>query len=139
MNLKQERFCEEYIKDFNATKASIRSGYSVKSANACGKKHMKHPEIRARIQELMDGLRKDSIATADEVMQYLTAVMRGEVTDTVLKLVGDGMQEAIEIPSSTKDRNKAAELLGKRYGLFTEKVNVESAIPVVIQGADELE
>ena len=59
--------------------------------------------------------------------------MRGEHTEQVLKLAGDGFQTITDIDVSAKDRLKAAELVGKRYGLFTEKVGLEGAVPVVIQ------
>ena len=65
--------------------------------------------------------------------------MRGEHTEQVLKLIGEGVQVISEIDVSAKERLKAAELIGKRYGLFTDKMNLEGAVPVVITGADELE
>ena len=69
------------------------------------------------------------IATQDEVLQYLTSVLRGEsqTTDTVLVGIGDGCQEVQEVKKkpSEKDRLKAAELLGKRYGLYTDKISAD--------------
>ena len=69
------------------------------------------------------------IATQDEVLQYLTSVLRGEsqTTDTVLVGIGDGCQEVQEVEKkpSEKDRLKAAELLGKRYGLYTDKISAD--------------
>ena len=72
-------------------------------------------------------------------MKYLTSVMRGEHTEQVLKLVGEGVQTVTDIDVSAKERLKAAELIGKRYGLFTDKVGLEGAVPVVITGDDQLE
>lgn len=72
-------------------------------------------------------------------MKYLTSVMRGEHTEQVLKLIGEGVQTVTDIDVSAKERLKAAELIGKRYGLFTDKVGVEGVIPVVISGDDQLE
>lgn len=65
--------------------------------------------------------------------------MRGEHTEQVLKLVGEGVQTVTDIDVSAKERLKAAELIGKRYGLFTEKVGLEGAVPVIITGDDQLE
>ena len=79
------------------------------------------------------------VASAEEVMQYLTSVVRGQSTSSVLSLCGDGCQEVIEKAPDEKERLKAAELLGKRYGLFTDKVNLEGAVPVIISGEDQLE
>ena len=53
--------------------------------------------------------------------------------------VKEEVAQIVEIPSKLTDSNKAAELIGKRYGIFTEKMNVTGAIPVVISGEDELE
>nr|DAW38158.1 MAG TPA: Terminase small subunit [Caudoviricetes sp.] len=69
------------------------------------------------------------IATQDEVLQYLTSVLRGEsqTTDILLVGMGDGYQEVQEVEKkpSEKDRLKAAELLGKRYGLYTDKISAD--------------
>ena len=76
-------------------------------------------------------------------MQYLTSVMRNEVTEEVVVTegTGDGCSEVRVVKKDipAKDRNKAAELLGKRYRLFTDKMEVTGEIPVVISGGDKLE
>ena len=59
-------------------------------------------------------------------MEYLTSVMRGASTSSVLAMCGDGMQEVIEKPPDEKESLRAAELLGRRYGMWTEKVDVTS-------------
>ena len=79
------------------------------------------------------------IATVQEIMEHLTAVMRGETTEEILILVGNGVQQITTKQVSAKDRIRAAELLGKRYGLFKDKVNFEGLLPVVITGDDQLE
>ena len=72
---------------------------------------------------------KALIADQDEVLKYLTSVMRGEsvATEIVVEGTGDGCSEArkMEKEPSEKERLKAAELLGKRYGLYTEKVEAD--------------
>ena len=82
------------------------------------------------------------IADQDEVLKYLTRVMRGESQSSVVVVesTGDFMTQAREMQKAPdeKERLRAAELLGKRYGLYTEKVNVAADVPVVISGADDL-
>ena len=72
-------------------------------------------------------------------MRYLTAVMRGEQTEEIPLLQGDGMQALVAKDVSAKDRLKAAELIGKRYGLFTEKLGLDGVVPVILAGDDEVE
>lgn len=96
-------------------------------------------DVKAYIDEQLEKLHNEKTADAAEVMEYLTAVMRGEHTEKTLQLIGDGMQKIADIDVSAKERLKAAELLGKRYGLFTDKVDVAGPVPVVISGDDKLE
>ena len=149
MTPKQKRFCEEYLIDLNATQAAIRAGYKQKTAEKASdwineksqeKPSSKYnPEMREYINKLLEQIHSEKTADAREVIEHLTAVMRGEHTEQVLRLVGDGIQQIAEINVSEKERLKAAELLGKYYGLFTDKVNVTGAVPVVISGDDKLE
>ena len=53
--------------------------------------------------------------------------------------IKEDVPKVVQIPARLVDANKAAELLGKAYGIHTDKVDVEGAIPVVISGADDLE
>jgi phage terminase small subunit len=136
---KQKRFCDEYLIDCNATQAAIRAGYSEKTAYSIGQRLLKDVEVSTYIEERLLQMQNKSIADATEVMQYLTSVLRGESKSSVLSLCGDGCQEVIEKNPDEKEKLKAAELLAKRYGLLTDKFNVEGTIPVVISGDDELE
>lgn len=139
MTPRQQKFCDEYLINGNATEAAIRAGYSRKTAKQTGSENLAKPDLRAYIDEQLEKIHSAKIADAEEVMKYLTSVMRGEHTEQVLKLVGEGVQKITDIDVSAKERLKAAELIGKRYGLFTEKVGVEGVIPVVISGDDQLE
>jgi phage terminase small subunit len=130
---RQQKFCDEYLISGNATDAAIKAGYSPKTAKQTGSENLSKPNLRAYIDEQLNKIHSAKIADAEEVMKYLTSVMRGEHTEQVLKLAGDGFQTITDIDVSAKDRLKAAELVGKRYGLFTEKVGLEGAVPVVIQ------
>lgn len=139
MTDKQKRFCDEYLVDFNATQAAIRAGYSNKYAGQNADKLLKNTNVKSYIDERIAEKQSQLIATQDEVLQYLTSVLRGEQKEQTLKMAGIGVQEIEEINTSTKDRLKAAELLGKAYGAFRDKVDVSGTVPVVISGYDELE
>ena len=136
MTGKQKRFAEEYLVDCNATQAAIRAGYSEKTAYSKGERLLKNVEVKNWIDEQLAQMQGNTIADAKEVMEYLTSVLRGESrgTELVIESVGDYMSEAREVEKapSEKEKLKAAELLAKRYGLLTDKVNLESAVPVVI-------
>lgn len=139
MTPRQRKFCDEYLISGNATDAAIKAGYSPKTAKQTGSENLAKPNLRAYIDEQLAKIHSAKIADAEEVMKYLTSVMRGEHTEQVLKLVGEGVQTVTDIDVSAKERLKAAELIGKRYGLFTEKVGLEGAVPVIITGDDQLE
>ena len=139
MNAKQKRFCDEYLVDCNATQAAIRAGYSPKTAYAAGSNNLKKPELREYIDQQLELLHNANIADSKEVLEYLTSVMRGKHKEQILQLVGDGVQKIASIDVSAKERLKAAELIGKRYGLFKENIDVAGAVPVVISGDECLE
>ena len=137
MNVKQKRFCDEYLIDCNATQAAIRAGYSEKTAYSVGQRMLKNVEVKSYIEQQLDLIHNEKTADAQEVLEYLTSVMRGEHTEQTLKLVGEGVQVITDIDVAAKERLKAAELIGKRYGMFTDKVNLAGAVPIFI--ADDLE
>ena len=125
LNDKQKLFFREYIVDSNATQAAIRAGYSKKTAYSQGQRLLKHVEGQKYMQELMAEKEAALIADQDEVLKYLTAVLRGETKASVLARDMVGADQVIEKPPDEKERLKAAELLGKRYSLFTDKVQQE--------------
>lgn len=135
MNAKQKKFCDEYLVDCNAAQAAIRAGYSPKTAKQIGQENLTKPDLRAYIDEQLLRLHNERTADAAEVMEYLTAVLRGESTAHVVVVegIGEGCSEAkvIDKPPDEKERLKAAELLGKRFGLFKENVSLDIE-PVVI-------
>ncbi len=139
MTPKQRKFCDEYLISGNATDAAIKAGYSPKTAKQTGSENLAKPDLKQYIEAELEKLHSAKIADAQEVLEYLAAVMRGQHTEQVLKLVGEGVQTVTDIDVSAKERLKAAELIGKRYGLFTEKVGLEGAVPVIITGDDQLE
>lgn len=122
LTAKQQRFCDEYLIDLNATQAAIRAGYSEKTAYSIGNENLKKPEISAYIEKRMAEKEAELIADSDEVMKYLTSVLRGNSKSSVLARDDVGADRVLEKPPDEKERLKAAELLGKAHMLFTEKV-----------------
>lgn len=124
---KQKKFAEYYIKCGNATEAAKKAGYSEKSAYAIGQENLKKPVISQYIAKRMEKQDKALIADADEVLKFFTDTMRGNIKDQ------------FGLDPTLSDRIKAAELLGKRYRLFSDKVSIEGPVPVVISGGEDLE
>ena len=139
MNAKQRKFADEYLIDCNATQAAIRAVYNENTAYSHGLRMLKNVEVKAYIDEQLERLHNEKTADAQEVLEYLTAVMRGQHREQTLQLVGDGVQTITDIDVSARERLKAAELIGKRYGMFKDNLDVGGSIPVVISGGDELE
>lgn len=142
LTVKQKRFCDEYVIDLNATRAYKAAYPRVKSdevAASNASRMLRNAKVGAYVNKVLDSIHNRKTADAQEVMEYLSSVMRGEQKEQVLRFSGDGQQMVAEMALSTKDRLKAAELIGKRYGIFRDNVSVSGAIPVVIGGEDDLE
>lgn len=159
LTAKQKRFCDEYLIDFNATQAAIRAGYSERTAYSQGQRLLKNVEVQKYLQERMAEKEKELIADQNEVMKYLSAVMRREKTESVVvtlskeksvyvpdangtmrkQTVKEEIPQVVEIPARLSDANKAAELLGKAYGIYTDKVDMDVNVPVMFSGEDQLE
>lgn len=122
MTGKEKAFIKAYVDDIkrNGAAAAIAAGYSEKSAKQTAYKLIHKPEIKEAIDEELKERHKQNTAKADEVIEFLTAVMRGEDVETLPIYIRKGVQEFKDGKPSTRDRTKAAELLGKHYGLFTE-------------------
>ena len=118
---KKERiFADEYVKTTNGTQSAITAGYSEKTARSKASQLLTKVNVRQYIDAVMNERSKDTIATADEVLEYLTRVVRGEEKD------------AFGLDVSVADKTKAAELLGKRYMLFTDKVKLSAEVEIDI-------
>ena len=131
-NKKHETFCLELVSGKNNTQAAIAAGYSKKTAYSTANRLLKNVDIKSRINELMAQIASEKVADAQEVMEYLTSVMRGESRSSVLCLAGDGVQEVIEKPPDEREKLRAAEMLGKRYGLYTEKIEQQTDMELKI-------
>ena len=140
LNARQKSFCEFYVASGNATESAIKAGYKEKYAGVNADKLLKNTNISKYIKKITEEHTNNRIAKAEEILEFLTATLRGEVTEeVVVGGFGKSATEKISKNVDLKDRLKAAELLGKRYRLFTDKVEVEGAVPVVIVGEDSLE
>ena len=127
MTEKQKKFADEYLIDLNATRAYKVAYPNVKkdeAASVNGSKLLRNTKVKSYIDEQLDFLHDKRIAKLEDVMIYLSDVMNGKSKSSVLAMCGDGCQEVIEKPPDEKERMKAAELLGKRYGLFTDKIEM---------------
>ena len=138
MTAKQQRFCDEYLVDLNATQAAIRAGYSKKTAAVIAAENLKKPNICEYIKNRMAEKENALIAKQDEVLKFLTSVMRREqkevaVVTTMEKKVFYAPDEngtmrknevtketpvLVEYSAKLSDANRAADLLGRRWGLW---------------------
>lgn len=146
MTDKQRKFCDEYLIDCNATRAYRKAYPNVKkdsSAAVCAAKLLRIAKVQEYINKQLEKISSEKIADAKEVMEYLTTVLRGESQSEIVVIegTGDGCSDARKMNKAPdeKERLKAAELLGKRYGLFTDKVEVDGVARVVINGEDDLD
>ncbi|WP_294126204.1 terminase small subunit [uncultured Clostridium sp.] len=147
---KQIIFANEYLVDLNATRAYKKAYPNVKkdsAARANASKLLTKANVKKYIDEQLKKIEDESIADATEVMKYLTAVMRNEITEEVVVVEGEGdgcsSARIVKKELSAKDRIKAAELLGKRYRLFVDKVeqkvdvNAATKLDSILQQLEE--
>lgn len=129
---RHERFAQEYIKDMNGTKAAERMGYSERTAHSQGSRLLSNVKVRERVAELEAEVKNEAIATAQEVEEFLTSAMRGQLTE---EKSYKNAKEKKEKQIAMKERIKAAELLAKRYALLTEKTELsgKDGQPIVIE------
>lgn len=133
LTVKQQRFADYYIELGNGTEAAIKAGYSKRSARGMAAENLAKPLIKEYIDKIMASKDAERIANQDEILSFLTSVMRGQVREQIPLLSGDGYQSLTDLDeTSPKDRIRAAELLGKRYALWTDKKDITGEIGVVI-------
>lgn len=148
---KQQRFCEEYLIDLNATRAAIRAGYSPRSARTDGPRLLENADVRARIDEEMALRSRRTGVSADRVVRELARVAFVRASDVIDAKTGGlrddaskddlaavaGMRvkdggEFTEREVRMCDKVRALELLGKHLGMFTDNVQIEGAVPVIV-------
>lgn len=126
---KELKFAEEWLKTTNATQSAIKAGYSERTAYSAGSRLLKKVDVKQYIDERLAEMKENSIADTDEVMQFLSSTMRGDIPDQF------GLDPALN------DRLKAAELIGKRYKMFTDKQEISGndgkPIKVVFTGMNK--
>ncbi|MEG1276257.1 MAG: terminase small subunit [Ruthenibacterium sp.] len=150
---KQRRFADYYLELGNISQSCIKAGYSESYANAQGYKLLENVGVREYIDERLAELEEQRVASAAEVMQYLTAVMRRERAENIVVTVTQEksafepdqngtmrkvtvkqeVPQIVEIPAKLSDANKAAELLGKRYGLFRDGIDVSGDLDLHVE------
>lgn len=139
MTDKQRKFCDEYLIDCNATRAYKAAYPHIKSDNvakSAGNRLLTNVDLKSYIDEKLEEISSEKVADAKEVMEYLTSVLRGETESEIVVIegTGEGCSDARRMTKkpAEQERLKAAELLGKRYGLFKENLNVNGSVSVVI-------
>ena len=141
MTEKQKIFADEYIIDLNATRAYKAAYPSVKKdnvASAAASRMLRNVNVKTYIDEQLEKLKSERVADQQEVLEFLTSVMRGKKTEPLLVLDGEGKQKVVDAIPPVQARTKAAELLGKRYRLFTDKQEVEVQGTVVFANEDDI-
>lgn len=130
---KQRAFAEEYLKDLNATRAYKEVYKSVKSdetARTNGSRLLVNANVKAYVGKMMQEVSKKRIATAEEVLEFLTKGMKQELEEEVVSFDMNGNVLRTTKKNTVKEAAKCAELLGKRYQLFTDKVKMETTIQI---------
>ena len=125
LNQRQIRFVQNYMKTNNITHSAIDAGYSKKTAHVQGSNFLKNPKIFEYITAINERLESDKIADIQEVMEYLTSVMRGEKKDQ------------FDLDASLSDRTRAASELAKRLDVRAKTVNVDCAVTIIDDIPDE--
>lgn len=141
MTEKQRLFADEYLKDLNGTRAYKTIYTTIKNDNVAAVRAntlLKQKDISDYISKRLEEIHNENTADIQEVMEYLTSVLRGKSASAVLMMSGNGMQKVTEKPPDEKERLKAAELLGKRFGMFRDNVDITSnGKTVIVDDIDE--
>ena len=160
MTDKQKRFVEEYLIDLNATQAAIRAGYSPNRASEQAHQLLQKTTVQKAIAESMAKRSRRTGVTQDRVVRELAKIAFLDMTQVVddhgrirddatpedraciesikYKSSSGDQGESVEREVKVASKSKALELLGKHLGMYSDKLNIEGAVPIVISGADEL-
>lgn len=132
LTLKQQRFVDEYIISGNATQAAIKAGYSKKTANRIATENLSKPVIKTAIDKRNAEIQSEKTMDMQEVMERLASIARGETTEETVTNKGD----VIETATRNSDKLKALELIGKRFGAWTDKKEVNGNLDIEIGMGD---
>lgn len=140
MTERQKIFADHYIISLNATE-SYKKAYpnikNIKTAEVNGSKLLRNTKVKAYIDEQLERLKSERVADQQEVLEFLTSVMRGEVTEPLLVLDGEGYQRVVEAKPSVATRRASAVDLGKRYGLFVDRQEITQRVVEIELGSWE--
>lgn len=161
MNIRQKRFCEEYLIDLNGTQAAIRAGYSAKTANEQAARLLANVSVQQEISKKMAERSKRTGINQDRIVLELAKIALVKMTDIVdsqgrikSTATDDDLAciESVKYKESESDTGssvereikiasklKALELLGKHFGMWNDKLDVNITQPIVITGEDVLE
>lgn len=138
LNERQKKFVDYYLQSSNATESAKKAGYSIKNAMQIGCELLRNPKIKTALNTRLKEMESDRLAETQEILEYLTSVMRGKTEEEVVVNVGvgKGFTEAQKVTAKVgaKERLKAAEMLAKVKGMFVSKSELEinGSVPVVI-------
>lgn len=132
LTLKQQRFVDEYIISGNATQAAIKAGYSKKTANRIATENLSKPIIKTAIDKRNAEIQSEKTMDMQEVMELLASIARGETTEETVTNKGD----VIETATRNSDKLKALELIGKRFGAWTDKKEISGNLDIEIGMGD---
>ncbi|HDR7786442.1 terminase small subunit [Bacillus cereus group sp. Bc252] len=135
LNERQLRFADLYLELGNASEAYRQAGYECKNkrtVETASSRLLRNVRVKAYINGMLSKMSEKRVASAEEVLAYLTSVMEGKAVGSVV--IGEGMGSQIieDITPTVTERTKAAELLGKRHRLFTEQVDLNANVGVTI-------
>ncbi|WEB66517.1 terminase small subunit [Limosilactobacillus fermentum] len=130
--MKQQRFVDEYIISGNATQAAIKAGYSKKTANRIATENLSKPVIKTAIDKRNAEIQSEKTMDMQEVMELLASIARGETTEETVTNKGD----VIETATRNSDKLKALELIGKRFGAWTDKKEISGNLDIDIGMGD---
>lgn len=135
---KQQRdFAENYIESGKIRDAALKAGYSKSYASSQAYMFLDHPKIGAYIQERMDEHAAKGIANQEEILNTLTNIIRGKEEGTGLVGIGPGKQAVKSMKPTVAEKTRAAELLGRRFLMWTDKQIIQDVKPTIINDVPE--
>ena len=142
LTYKKERFCLEYVCDYNQTQSAIRAGYAESTAAKRGCELMKEPEVVAYIRQLQKEQAERLMLTSDRVLIELMDVyqkcMQAVPVET-WNYSEHRMEPTGEYQFDSKGATKALEMIGKHLGMFEKQEDAgDDTGPVFITGEAEL-
>lgn len=146
---KMKKLADRWLELDNLADAHYAAGYSPKASRNTAKNNafriLQRTEVKEYIDKRLKELADERIADVAEVMEFLTSVLRGQQTEEVVVVLGSrdfAEAEKVNKEVGQRERIKAAELLGRRYGMFTDKVDMNADMNINIQvdyGPDDSE